>query len=79
MESKIVAQAPPTREPCTKATRGETLRAKYAKLQEFVGRLLCRLGLHDFRVIDVTFGFGAGGSVERVECRRCGLVATRQA
>jgi hypothetical protein len=55
------------------------LRDKYAKLQEFVGRLLCRLGLHDFRVIDVTFGFGAGGSVERVECRRCGVVTTRRA
>ncbi len=55
------------------------MRTKYAKLREFVGRFLCRLGIHDFRVIDVTFGFGAGGSVERVECRHCGLVTTRQA
>ena len=54
------------------------MRAKYAKLPEFVGRLLCRLRLHDYRVIDVTFGFG-GGDVERVECRRCGVVTTRQA
>jgi hypothetical protein len=49
------------------------------KLRDYVGRFLCWLGLHDFRVVDVTFGFGAGGSVERMECRRCGLIATRQA
>ena len=54
------------------------MRARYAKLREHLGRLLCRLGVHHFRVIDVTFGFG-GGDVERVECRRCGLVAARQA
>ncbi len=49
-----------------------------AKLREFAGRLLCWRGIHDFRVVDVTFGFGEGGSVERVECRRCGLVTTRR-
>lgn len=48
------------------------------KLREYVGRLLCWLGVHDFRVVDVTFGFGASGNVERMECRRCGLVTTRQ-
>ncbi len=58
--------------------RGETLSVNGAKLREFVGRLLCWLGIHDFRVVDVTFGFGGGGSVERVECRRCGLATTRQ-
>ena len=54
------------------------MRARYAKLRELVGQLLCRLGIHDFRTIDVTFGFGGGGSVERVECRRCALVTVRQ-
>jgi len=49
-----------------------------AKLGEFVGWLLCWLGIHDFRVVDVSFGFGEGGSVERVECRRCGLVTVRK-
>ncbi len=48
------------------------------KLGGVVGRLLCWLGIHDFRVVDVTFGFGGGGSVERIECRRCGLVMTRR-
>ncbi len=52
---------------------------KYSRLKEFVYGLLCRFGFHDFRVVEVTFGFGAGGSVERLECRRCGLVARRQA
>ena len=44
-------------------------------LQKVLLRLLCRLGIHDFKTIDITFGFGAGGSVETVECQRCGLKA----
>ena len=43
----------------------------------FLARLLCRLGFHNFGVVDVSFGFGAGGSVETVECRRCGRRTTR--
>ncbi len=61
------------------AARGKKLSVNGEKLREYVGRLLCWLGVHDFRVVDVTFGFGEGGSVERVECRRCGLVTTHQA
>ena len=49
------------------------------ELPSFLGRILCWLGIHDFRVTDVTFGFGDGGSVEKVECRRCGVTETRQA
>jgi len=41
------------------------------------GRILCWLGTHDDKVIDATFGFGAGGNVERVECKRCGRLETR--
>jgi len=52
---------------------------KRQQLPPFLGRLLCLIGLHDFRVTDVTFGFGSGGSVEKVECRRCGAVTTRSA
>ena len=43
------------------------------------GRLLCWLGLHNFRVIDRIFGFGAGGDIEKVECRRCGVIISRRA
>ncbi len=42
-----------------------------------IGRLLCRFGFHDYQLIEVVGGFGAGGQVEKVECRRCGHVTTR--
>ena len=48
-------------------------------VSNFIGRLLCRLGLHNVRIIDVTLGFGVGGGVEKVECRRCGIVMSRKA
>ena len=44
-----------------------------------IGRLLCRLGFHRFRVIEVTLGFGDAGGVEKVECRRCGVFMSREA
>lgn len=47
-------------------------------MAKLFGRLLCLLGLHDFQVVEVTFGFGAGGNVAKVECRRCGHVTLRQ-
>jgi hypothetical protein len=47
------------------------------KLLELLGLLLCRLGIHDFRVVDRAFEFGAGGGTEKVTCKRCGLTMTR--
>ena len=47
--------------------------------QSILGNLLCRLGLHDDRVIDGTYGFGPSGNVQRVECKRCGRLETRWA
>jgi len=46
-------------------------------LISLIGRLLCRIGIHDFLVIDVTLGFGNAGGVEKVECRRCGAIISR--
>jgi hypothetical protein len=43
----------------------------------WLGRLLCRLGVHDYRLVECTLEFGSGGRVERVECRRCGHTTTR--
>ena len=43
-----------------------------------IRRLLCLLGLHKFDIVEVVGGFGAGESVEKVECRYCGAVVTRQ-
>jgi hypothetical protein len=42
------------------------------------GKLCCWLGFHDFDVISVTFGFGEGGNVEKVQCKRCEFVTTRR-
>ncbi len=41
-------------------------------------RLFCFLGFHDYRVVEVTMGFGASGAVEKVECRRCGHLTVRR-
>ena len=46
-------------------------------VRTLIARLLCLLGWHDFKIIEGSFGFGASGGVEKVECRRCGLVTTR--
>ena len=41
-------------------------------------RLRCLLGFHDFHLVEVTMGFGLSGTVEKVECRRCGYFTTRR-
>ncbi len=46
------------------------------KLPPLLGRFLCWLGFHDFRVVDVTFEFGTD-AIEKDECRRCGATRTR--
>lgn len=43
-----------------------------------LSRLLCLVGVHDYRILEVKFGFGVGSRIEKVECRRCGLVTTRR-
>ena len=48
-------------------------------LPSLVGRLLCGIGIHDYRVVEVTGGFGPGGSVEKRECRRCQNLSVRRA
>lgn len=48
------------------------------RLPASVGRLLCLVGFHDFRVLEVRFGFGQGNRIEKVECRRCGQLSTRR-
>jgi hypothetical protein len=48
------------------------------RLMTRVGRLLCILGFHDFRVLEVRFGFGQGNRIEKVECRRCGMNTARR-
>ena len=40
--------------------------------------LLCWLGIHRYRVIDVSFGFGPSGSIKTVQCKICGIKKTRK-
>ena len=47
-------------------------------MPEFLGRILCFFGLHDFQLIEATFAFGQGGEVMRLQCRRCGYATTRR-
>ena len=54
-------------------------RQKFVLCPPIVGRLACRFGFHDYRVVEVTGGFGAGGSVEKRKCRRCSSVSVRRA
>ncbi len=43
------------------------------------GQLLCWVGFHDYRVLEIRFQFGAGSGIEKVECQRCSVIVTRQA
>jgi hypothetical protein len=49
-----------------------------SKLRSVFGDLLCQLGFHDYRVLEKKFQFGSGSGIEKVECRRCGVIVTRQ-
>ena len=40
--------------------------------------LLCWLGIHRYQIIDVSFGFGQGGSVKTIECKICKIKKTRK-
>ena len=48
------------------------------RVREGLGRALCALGVHDLEVIEVQIGFGPSGTVEKVQCRRCGYRGTRR-
>ena len=38
-----------------------------------LGILLCWLGFHRYKVIDISFGFVAGDTVKIIECKICGI------
>ena len=44
---------------------------------KFFGLLLCWVGIHDFRVVEVTLGFGDAGNVEKVRCNRGTVIVLR--
>ena len=43
-----------------------------------LGLLLCWLGIHRYKVIDISFGFGAGGTVKVIKCKICGIKKIRK-
>ncbi len=70
------------RKPITQCTNrspgGEDSRLREVPtLLKMLSRILCRLGVHDFRLVEMTVSFGSEGGVEKVRCTRCGLTITR--
>ena len=35
--------------------------------------LLCRIGIHRYKIIDSSFGFGSSGTTKTIECKICGI------
>ena len=40
--------------------------------------ILCWLGIHRYKVIDISFGFGPSGSIKTIQCKICGIKKTRK-
>jgi len=40
--------------------------------------MLCWLGIHRYRIISSTFGFGSSGSIESVQCKICRIKKIRK-
>ncbi len=47
-----------------------------ARILRFLGRFLCDLGLHNYRLTEKSIGFTAGPEVTYSQCRRCGRTTT---
>jgi hypothetical protein len=43
-----------------------------------LGLLLCWLGIHQYKVVDISFGFAAGDSVRTIKCKICGIKKIRK-
>ena len=43
-----------------------------------LGLLLCWIGIHRYKVIDISCGFGPAGSVKTVQCKICSIKKTRK-
>ena len=41
-------------------------------------KLLCWFGIHQYKVIDISFGFAAGDSVRTIKCKICGIKKIRK-
>ena len=43
-----------------------------------LGLLLCWIGIHRYKIIDVSFSCGGGGSVKTVQCKICRIKKTKK-
>ena len=43
-----------------------------------LGLLLCWLGIHRYKVIDISFGFVSGDTVKTIKCKICGISKIRK-
>ena len=44
-----------------------------------MGLILCWFGIHRYKVININFGFGQGGSVKTIQCKICRIKKTKKA
>jgi len=51
---------------------------KQVDIFRHIGRLLCRLGFHDFQIVGANFGFSNDDNVEKIQCRRYEVLYSRQ-
>jgi len=42
-----------------------------------MSKLSCKFGVHDFDIIEVAYTFSDKGTVEKLQCRHCGLLITQ--
>ena len=40
--------------------------------------LFCWLGIHQYKIIDITYGFGASDSIQTIECKICGITKVKK-
>ena len=40
--------------------------------------LLCKVGIHNYEKIDISYSFGPGGSTETIRCKDCGIKKIRR-
>ena len=45
-------------------------------MKEKLNLLLCKFGIHRYKVIDVSFSFGASGAIKTIQCKICGIKKT---
>ena len=48
------------------------------KWRQRMTSLSCMIGMHDFDIVEVTYTFSNKGTVEKLQCKHCGLLITKQ-